>query len=91
MEQVIPGSCGGSVNQRIQEQTGQILERCGHLQLTSFTAHQHQVQLQDHVLPRPTTYRPTLEVLTYLYSSDVTYRLTPSTAVVCSERSPSER
>jgi len=36
MEQVTPGSCGGTVYQRIQEQAGQILERYGRLQLISF-------------------------------------------------------
>jgi len=50
MKQVAPGSCGGTVYQRIQEQTGQILERYWHLQLISFTAHQHQVQVQVQVL-----------------------------------------
>jgi len=43
MELVTPGSWGGTVYQRVQEQTGQILERYGRLQLVSFTAYQHQV------------------------------------------------
>jgi len=40
MEHVAPGSCGGTIYQRIQELTGQILKQYVHLQLTNVIVHQ---------------------------------------------------